>query len=87
MPILHEKCLQLSDVLELSQFVSAEVNTEGLFDTEHQIDVRDGVPGLDIAGGRLICQHESIVVEDLLKNLLKSFLQSHPDPPMIGPPR
>ena len=87
MPLAHEKGLQFSDIVEFSQFISAEVYTEGLLDTEHQIDVCDGIPSRDILSGRRICQHEMLIVEDLLEDLFKPFLQIHPDPPSIGPPR
>jgi len=87
MPLAHEKRLQFSDIVEFSQFISAEVYTEGLLDTKHQIDVRDGVPRRDIPSGHLICQREMLIVEDFLEHLFKLFLQIHPDPPRIGPPR
>jgi hypothetical protein len=68
---------QIADIFECQQFFLVEPDIESALNSHDQVNVRQGVPAVDVIGGHFRSYLDGIVVEDCLKDGIELFLGGH----------
>ncbi len=60
---------EFADVFQFARFYRVELDAELSFHGEQQANVSQAVPSIDVTGGEIGTQHDTVVVEDIMENL------------------
>jgi hypothetical protein len=69
--------VQIADVFHDEEFLLSEPDLEMRFDRYNQVDVRKGIPAVDIVRGHLGGNFDVLIVKHFTKYPVQSFLQFH----------
>jgi hypothetical protein len=73
----REESFEFADVLQFGQFVSDELHAERGFDSEHQVDVMDGIPAGNVLTRHFVAERQRLIVERILEYPLQALIYFH----------